>query len=84
MSIVDKVKDIALTELRAKGYAPNPSDVSSIAEQVKELFEAEIERVIAEFKANKPSPVTEELTSVTTNRPIVGSIPTNLKTEPPV
>lgn len=84
MSIVEKVKDIALTELRAKGYAPNPSDVSSIAEQVKELFESEMEKVIAELKFNQPSPITEEVTPVTTNRPIVGSIPTNLKTEPPV
>jgi hypothetical protein len=57
MSVYDVVKQIALDELRAKGYAPNPADVVGIAAQVAKLVEEEVVKALAETKTTVPTPV---------------------------
>jgi hypothetical protein len=53
ININEVVKQIVLDELRAKGYAPNPADAVGIATQVAKLLEAEVEKAVAEVKANQ-------------------------------
>lgn len=53
--LTDIIKQIALDELKSKGYAPNPADVHGIASKVAELVAEEVEKAIAEVKANQSS-----------------------------
>jgi hypothetical protein len=47
MLTADKVKDILLDELRAKGYSPNPADVSIAVVKILELAKESLPEVKA-------------------------------------
>lgn len=67
MSVYEKVKQLALDELKAKGYAPNPADVHGIAASVVSLVESEVkeavEAALADIKASQPAQASTQVTT---------------------
>jgi hypothetical protein len=55
MSVFESVKNIALEELAAKGYAPNPADVHGICSRVEMLVEHLIDEALAQSKPTQPT-----------------------------
>lgn len=51
------VKEIALDELRSKGYAPNPADVVGIATRVVAVVRQEVANALAAEPVPKLAPV---------------------------
>jgi len=74
--VFETVKQIALDELRAKGYAPNSADVVGIAKLSAALVIAEVEKAMAEVStASQPKTFPSTSSSV---------VPPTELTKPPV
>ena len=52
---LDKVKNLLLDELRAKGYAPNPGDVAGAAAKLVEMAKEVVKEVVKEVAEDKPA-----------------------------
>lgn len=52
----EAVKVILLEELQAKGYAPNPGDVTEATRRIMELAEEEPVKELKGVKSKAPSP----------------------------
>lgn len=61
----EQIKDIILSNLRDRGYSPNPSDVHSSATQIMELVKEELEAAAGESlsEAKRLAPTSSPLIS---------------------
>jgi hypothetical protein len=57
-SLYEKVKQLALDELRSKGYAPNPADVQGIVKGVLDILEEELSKAQAPAPSKSSKPAT--------------------------